>query len=301
MSNDEDTSQPKSSNERMVCAIVMPISATENHTAAHWSAVLTLIKRAIGEAGYEPNEAWVAPNMDLISDRILTTLVNAPLAVCDVTDHNPNVMFELGLRLSTSKPTIIIMEEGTRLPFDIKDFGAISYPEHLSILETESFLQTLAVALKAKMAAYQAGTYQPFSKRLEGMEVLSPAEKEVPFNMFIADTLHNLMMRLEYIQALFFNRVPSFEIIEPNAPTSKGTGQGAAEAALGWRIHVPVAQASIAHSLLLAEYGEKKVSSPIVKQKYAIIDVEHPAGPVVTRFLQERGIQADIGRMKIPP
>jgi len=40
------------------------------------------------------------------------------MIVCDISGRNPNVMFELGLRLAFDKPAIIIKDEITPYSFD---------------------------------------------------------------------------------------------------------------------------------------------------------------------------------------
>ena len=50
---------------------------------------------------------------------IITNLVMAPIVIADITDENPNVYWELGVRHSFEHGTIIIAEEGTKRRFDI--------------------------------------------------------------------------------------------------------------------------------------------------------------------------------------
>jgi hypothetical protein len=67
-----------------------------------------------------------------IVDQIVLDLAQADLVICDLSgmDANPNVMFELGLRLSTShKPTILIREDAStnKKIFDIGGLYAHPY------------------------------------------------------------------------------------------------------------------------------------------------------------------------------
>ncbi|WP_353118770.1 hypothetical protein [Myroides odoratus] len=48
----------------------------------------------------------------------MNNIYNDEIVVCDVSSKNPNVMFELGLRLAFDKPTIIIKDEKTGYSFD---------------------------------------------------------------------------------------------------------------------------------------------------------------------------------------
>ena len=55
-------------------------------------------------------------------------LVFSPIVVADLTDSNPNVYWELGVRLSFRHGTITIANEDSDIPFDIKTKGILFYP-----------------------------------------------------------------------------------------------------------------------------------------------------------------------------
>jgi hypothetical protein len=56
---------------------------------------------------------------DLIQSTIVNDLLEADLVVADLTEHNPNVMFELGMRMAVDKPVVLIKALGTGPLFDI--------------------------------------------------------------------------------------------------------------------------------------------------------------------------------------
>lgn len=62
-----------------------------------------------------------------ITQQILDRLINAELVVIDLTDLNPNVMYEAAIRHAAAKPWIQIIPANERIPFDIHDFRAIRY------------------------------------------------------------------------------------------------------------------------------------------------------------------------------
>ena len=91
-----------------ICGIVMPISGMDGCSESHWSDVLRIISEAIDEADFEGNLVSNADDVGIIHKRIIQNLYDNPMVVCDVSGKNPNVMFELGLRLAFDKPTVII-------------------------------------------------------------------------------------------------------------------------------------------------------------------------------------------------
>jgi len=56
---------------------------------------------------------------DLIHHTIMKNLIEADLVVADLTDHNPNVAFELGVRIALDKPVCIIRANGMGPFFDV--------------------------------------------------------------------------------------------------------------------------------------------------------------------------------------
>ncbi|MGW2918486.1 hypothetical protein ACWDBF_11580 [Streptomyces angustmyceticus] len=93
-----------------------------------------------------------------INEQICRHVVESHLVVADVSSGNPNVMYELGLRHITGKPTIHIGEAG-QLPFDIASIRTIRYQRTRS---------HLAGARKEIESALEVGLR-------DGFELLTPA------------------------------------------------------------------------------------------------------------------------------
>jgi hypothetical protein len=64
-----------------------------------------------------------------ITKQIVIHLFEDDLIVCDLTDLNPNVMFELGVRYTFGKPVVLIAENEmkSKLPFDINQERVVWY------------------------------------------------------------------------------------------------------------------------------------------------------------------------------
>ncbi len=184
-----------------ICGVVMPISKTSHHDAKHWSDILELTHRAIEKSGHEPKNVWVGTSSDRITARILSNLLSASVVVCDITDLNANVMVELGIRLSSRKPTVVIAEAGTAIPFDIKDFEAVLYPQHLRMPEMEAFLSELTSTIVEKAKAFADGRYEAFIADVADFEVLELNAREVPFENLVAGRLDLIMGRLERLDS----------------------------------------------------------------------------------------------------
>lgn len=192
----EETQQEMSSEHEAesgihLCGVIMPISATSSHSELHWRDVLMLVHRGIAQAGLRAINVWESATTDRISERIVANIFSVPIVIADISDLNPNVMLELGLRLASKKPTIVIVEKGGTIPFDIRDFEAIPYPSDLNILEMETFFEKLQNSLRDKFDSYRSDSYVPFLGRVV-VDVLSPERREVGVGELILSRIDEL-------------------------------------------------------------------------------------------------------------
>ncbi len=169
----------------------MPISATVTYSEKRWTHVQQLLHRAIKDAGLAPQNVWENTKADRVSERIIGNIFDVDVAIADVTDQNPNVMLELGLRLASRKPTIVTISAGSTIPFDIRDHYVKHYPPDLNIIETEVFLSELTQLLIEVGSASAAGDYRPFIKDVV-VDVLSPDVKTTSLEKLILDRLDRI-------------------------------------------------------------------------------------------------------------
>jgi hypothetical protein len=53
--------------------------------------------------------------------------LNPDIVIADLTDSNPNVYWELGVRHSLKSGTILIKDHNYKIPFDLSKIGILSY------------------------------------------------------------------------------------------------------------------------------------------------------------------------------
>jgi hypothetical protein len=91
----------------------------------------SVITPAANEAGFAVETAQQYGS-DVIQSTIINQLLTADLVVADLTDHNPNVLFELGIRLAKELPVALIKAEGTGPVFDVDNMMRVAaYSPHL--------------------------------------------------------------------------------------------------------------------------------------------------------------------------
>lgn len=141
--------------EKIKCGVVMPIAEIEGLSAAHWADVLEIIKESLDPAKYEVELVSADDVSGIIHKRIVQNLFTNPIVICDVSARNPNVMFELGLRLAFDKPTIIIKDNVTPYSFDTGSIEHIPYPRDLRFQKMVEFKQKLADKVTKTLEASQ--------------------------------------------------------------------------------------------------------------------------------------------------
>lgn len=187
--------------EKKICGIVMPISTLDGCSEGHWSDVLEIIIEAIEFAGFEGNLVSNADDVGIIQKRIIQNLYENPIVVCDVSGKNPNVMFELGMRLAFDKPTIIIKDDKTSYSFDTSPIEHIEYPRDLRFSRIVDFKAKLAEKIKATFEKSTTdASYTTFLKHFGEFKVAKIDKREVSGQEFIIDELKNIRMGMRRLE-----------------------------------------------------------------------------------------------------
>ncbi len=132
----------------LTCGIIMPIAPMPGYTESHWQDVKNII---IESSNLNPDynfKTEIVSNsdgeIDVIHKRIIQNLYNSDIVVCDISGKNPNVLFELGMRLTFDKPTVIIKDDQTDFIFDTGIIEHITYPKDLRFNKIVSFKNELS-------------------------------------------------------------------------------------------------------------------------------------------------------------
>lgn len=114
------------------CFVIMPISDPKDYEQGHFKCVYEdILIPAIEEAGYIPKRADDDKSSSMIQVNIIQDIIESPMAICDLSSRNPNVLFELGIRQAFDLPVVLVQEEGTPRIFDISTINTIDYRKTL--------------------------------------------------------------------------------------------------------------------------------------------------------------------------
>jgi hypothetical protein len=86
-----------------------------------------VIKPVCEKMGLKPERADETFGPGVILQEIEKQILEAQLIIADVTPTNPNVYYEVGYAHALKKPTILIAESPTQLPFDVSSFRVLFY------------------------------------------------------------------------------------------------------------------------------------------------------------------------------
>ncbi|HEY4706748.1 MAG TPA: hypothetical protein VII64_04745 [Thermodesulfobacteriota bacterium] len=149
--------------------IVLPFKEkTDKWPKGFFSEVLNnLITPAVVSAGFSVETAK-REGSDIIQATIVNALINADLVIADLTDHNPNVLFELGIRMAFEQPIALIRASGTAPIFDVDNLlRVVDYNSNLWKSTLEHDIPALSAHIKGAWDNRKAS--KPYMKLLRGM------------------------------------------------------------------------------------------------------------------------------------
>lgn len=116
------------------CFVIMPFKQAGTPEYAHFRALFdNVLKPTIEKFGYSVSRADDHKRVGSITRDIIIPLANAELVIADLTEVNPNVFYELGVRHALrGYGTIMIMDESqTEIPFDVTAYRVIKFKSTL--------------------------------------------------------------------------------------------------------------------------------------------------------------------------
>ena len=118
----------KENTNKEKCFVIMPISDQGDYPKGHFQKVYEqILAPAIEEAGYEAFRVDEDNMCTPIVEKIFTAIQECPMALCDLSNRNPNVLYELGIRQAYDKPVVLVQDDKTDRIFDVSGINTISY------------------------------------------------------------------------------------------------------------------------------------------------------------------------------
>jgi hypothetical protein len=113
---------------KKLCYVIMPFSKTRSCSDEEWTEIFEeVIKPAVEGAGLRYECRRSEATTGSVIKGILEALDKASVVVADLTDRNPNVFYELGVRHSLRNRTILLAQNRQHIPSDLAGYASHIY------------------------------------------------------------------------------------------------------------------------------------------------------------------------------
>ena len=186
------------SEKKKRCFIITPIGSETEPIRRHIDGIIKAAIRPALEYDYDVVVAHELAEPGSITKQIITEIHDDELVVANLTDRNPNVMYELAFRHSLGKPVIMIAEKGTNLPSDIVMERTIFYRnDALGVLELREKLKEAVDGIDFDQVS---SPIHDVIHDLSITETLRDATKKTGTDVENADAFEYILQRLDGIE-----------------------------------------------------------------------------------------------------
>lgn len=147
INNSQETDKKK------CCFIITPLGEEKSETRRRANGVIEAVLRPVLESlEIEMITPHGISSPGSIPQQVIQNILSCELVIANLTELNPNVMYELAVRHAKGTPVICIAEHGTKLPFDISSERTIFYNNDMYGVESlkPQLKNMIEVALKDK-------------------------------------------------------------------------------------------------------------------------------------------------------
>jgi len=131
--------------DQTMCFVLMPFSEG-------WSDnIYDVIGKIVDDEGFNAVRADESHGSFIMED-IWTKINQAAFIIADVTEQNPNVMYELGIAHTVGKPVVMISQDVSSAPFDFQHRRIIEYSGPAG---SERLREELPPAIEAALREYE--------------------------------------------------------------------------------------------------------------------------------------------------
>jgi len=126
------------------CFVISPIGAEGTEVRKHADDLFDfIIKRAMDKCNVKAFRADHIYATGKISDHMFDSILKETFVIAVLTDHNPNVFFELAVAQAAARPVIMMIQKGQDIPFDIRDLRCVHYDFDARPLMTGQYVDEL--------------------------------------------------------------------------------------------------------------------------------------------------------------
>jgi hypothetical protein len=116
--------------EKKLCFVIGPIGDPGSDTRRHADWLLRGIIKPVFDEHFPDFKVQRADEIVVpgnISSQVISRLISAPLVIADMSLHNANAFYELAIRHMKMLPTVHLIHEKWKIPFDVAPYRAIPF------------------------------------------------------------------------------------------------------------------------------------------------------------------------------
>ena len=115
------------------CFIISPLGSENSEIRRKADGLIdAVIKPVLKKLNFEAIAPHEIETPGSITKQVIKHLLEDELVIANLTDLNPNVMYELAVRHSKRKAVVVIADRNTKLPFDIATERTIFYDNDMA-------------------------------------------------------------------------------------------------------------------------------------------------------------------------
>jgi hypothetical protein len=178
--------------EKGTCFVATPIGSDGSETRRKTDGLVdSVLKPVLAGFGLKCVPAHRIDAPGSITAQVIQHLLEDRLVIANLTDLNPNVMYELAVRHATRLPVVTLAEDDTKLPFDVADERTVFYSNDM--MGVEELKERLKKTIKA--ALDDEAVDNPIY-RVRTAAVFMESEETPEFNKLIIRKLDQLQRQI---------------------------------------------------------------------------------------------------------
>ena len=133
MTDEASKEETKNVQEIETCFIITPIGDDNSIIRRKTDGLINNVIRPVCEKlNFKAIPAHEIDKPGSITSQVIQYIMNSKIVIANLTELNPNVMYELAIRHAAKLPVVCLAENRTKLPFDITTERTIFYDDDMA-------------------------------------------------------------------------------------------------------------------------------------------------------------------------